>query len=305
MWFKNVLVYKLNVSLDLTDEELQEKLTQEAFIPCGSHDSSRFGWTTPLSAASDDLFFRSEGRILLCAKREDKVLPASVVRELLDDKVREIQEREDRPVHRKEKESLKEEIMFECLPRAFTRSRLTWGYLDTQLGLLCIDSSSHNRAEDWIKLLRTALGSLPVVPLQVVENPMRIMTRWLHGDPMPLGLQLGSECELREPGEEGSILRCKHQELLAEEMDAHLQSGKRVVKLLLHWDERLQVVVGEDLSMKRLKFADKLVTEAKDSAQGDKVAQFDADFALMAGTLAEFIPQLVESFGGMGDVGEV
>jgi DNA recombination-dependent growth factor C len=39
------------------------------------------------------------------------------------------------------------------------------------------------------------------------------------------------------------------------------------------------------------------VSEAQDSADGDKAAQFDADFALMTATFARFIPQLLSYFG--------
>ena len=44
---------------------------------------------------------------LLCAKREEKVLPSTVVNAQLDEKVRQISEAEGRSVPRKEKQNLK------------------------------------------------------------------------------------------------------------------------------------------------------------------------------------------------------
>ncbi|NHN39380.1 recombination-associated protein RdgC [Pseudomaricurvus alcaniphilus] len=297
MWFKNLLLYRFTSPFDHSTEELNQRLEKFAFSPCRSHDTSKYGWVSPMGELSDELQFSAQGRILLCARREEKVLPAAVIREKLDDKVKLIQAQEDRPVSRKEKETLKEEVIFDCLPQAFTRSNRTYGYIDVQNGWLCIDSSSYTKAEEWMKLLRDSLGSLPVVPVQVTESPSVVMTSWLRGEPLPENLLLGDECELREPREDGSIVRCKKQELLAEEIDPHLQAGKQVMKLALHWNDCLQLVLADDLAVKRLKFGEQLVSEAQDSANGDKAAQFDADFALMTGTLEQFIPQLLGYFG--------
>lgn len=246
---------------------------------------------------SQALHHAANGNLMMCARKEEKVLPASVIREKLDEKVKHIEDQEDRRVYRKEKDTLKEEIIFDCLPQAFTKTQRTFGYIDTQNGWLCIDSGSYNKAEEWMKLLRESLGSLPVVPVQVSESPAIIMTGWLRGDSMPEDLELGDECELREQREDGSIVRCKKQELLGEEIEPHLNAGKQVVKLALDWDETLKFMLADDLSIKRLKFGEQLITEAQESADGDKAAQFDADFALMTGTLQRFIPRLLNYFG--------
>ena len=297
MWFKNLLLYRFTAPFEYTTEELSELLVSNEFTPCRSQDTSKYGWVSPMGELSQELYFSAQGRVMLCARREEKVLPSSVIREKLEEKIKSIQTEEDRTVYRKEKETLKEEIVFDCLPQAFTRSQRTYGYIDIKNGWLCIDSSSYNKAEEWMKLLRESLGSLPVVPLQVSESPAIVMTSWLRGESMPERLLLGDECELREPREEGSIIRCKKQELLAEEIDLHLQAGKQVVKLALHWDESVQLILADDLSIKRLKFGEQLLTEAQDNAEGDKAAQFDADFALMAGAFERFIPDLLGYFG--------
>lgn len=301
MWFKNLLLYRFTSPFTCVVENLNELLEKNAFSPCRSHDTSKYGWVSPMGEQGDELHFSAQGRILLCARREEKVLPSAVVKEKLEEKIRSIEAEQDRPVYRKEKETLKEEIIFDCLPQAFTRSQRTYGYIDVQNGWLCIDSSSHNKAEDWMKLLRDSLGSLPVIPVQVSESPAVIMTSWLRGEPLPDHFELGDECELREQREEGSIIRCKKQELLAQEIDPHLQAGKQVVKLSMQWNDCLQLLVADDLSLKRLKFGEKLVSEARDMAEGDRAAQFDADFALMTGTLENFIPGLLAGFGGMNE----
>lgn len=297
MWFKNLLLYRFTSDFAIDANTLSEQLQALAFKPCGNRDLSQYGWVSPMGDLSEELYHSANGCYLLCARKEEKILPSTVIRDKLEEKLKLIEQQEDRRVQRKEKETLKEEIVFDCLPQAFTRSRRTYGYIDIKNGWLCLDSSSFTKAEEWMKLLRDSIGSLPVVPMQVSESPAVIMTGWLRGEPLPAKLELGGECELREQREDGSLVRCKNQELLGEEIETHLNAGKQVAKLVLQWDESLQFLLSDDLSLKRLKFGETLITEARDSADGDRAAEFDANFALMTGTLQHFIPELLGFFG--------
>ncbi|VEB42933.1 Recombination-associated protein rdgC [Chromobacterium violaceum] len=67
---------------------------------------------------------------MVSMRREDKVLPASVIRDFVEMKVQEIEDKELRKVGRKEKLALKEQITDDLLPRAFVRSGRTSAYLD-------------------------------------------------------------------------------------------------------------------------------------------------------------------------------
>ena len=53
--------------------------------------------------------------------------PSSVVAESVDERALEIEEREARSVGRKERRQLREQVLVELLPRAFTRSRRVSG----------------------------------------------------------------------------------------------------------------------------------------------------------------------------------
>ncbi|BFM15203.1 recombination-associated protein RdgC [Maricurvus nonylphenolicus] len=297
MWFKNLLLYRFTTPFELTAEQLEDQLDEHRFTPCGRHDKSRYGWVSPLSEKHTTLTHAANGCIMLCARKEEKVLPAAVIRERLNDKVSEIEAKEDRKVYGKEKEALKEDILHDCLPQAFTRSSRVYGYIAPQDGWLLIDASSPGKAEEFMKHLRESIGTLPVIPIQVKASPAIVMTEWLKQASLPEGLVLTDECELREPGDGGSVVRCKNQDLLSEEIDVHLNAGKQVVKLGLEWDEQIKLVLQEDLAVKRLKFDDKLVTESEEASGGDKLAQFDADFALMTATLKQFVPALLNYFG--------
>ena len=57
------------------------------------------------------------------------------------------------------------------------------------------------------------------------------MTQWLSGkQPLPSSFELGEECELREPGDEGGQVKVSRQELMSEETEVHLsgwQAGQQ------------------------------------------------------------------------------
>lgn len=295
MWFKNLTLFQLTEPFPYDATTLAAKLQAAPFRPCLSQELQTHGWVSPTGQQQGELVHAVGPFLLVCLKSEEKILPAAVVNELLAEKIEEIEEREARAVRRKEKDRLRDEIMQELLPRAFTRSRLHYAYLDTRGGWLVVNSSSRKAVELLTGMLRKTLGSLPIVPPKVAAAPAAVMTGWLK-DGAPAGVELADECELRDSGEGGGVVRCKRQDLRSEEIDAHLLAGKQVTRLALHWDGRLSVVLGDDLSVRRLRFADVVQEQLDDVEAADEQSLFDAQFALMTGELGEFLPRLLALF---------
>jgi recombination associated protein RdgC len=71
-----------------------------------------------------------------------------------------------------------------------------------------------------------------------------------------------------------------------------------VTKLSLDWQNRVQFVLCDDGSVKRLKFADELIQQNDDIDREDIAQRFDADFVLMTGELSSLINGLTTSLGG-------
>lgn len=297
MWFKNLLIYKITSPLSIQEHELNQLLEAEKFSPCGKLDPIKIGWSSPISQ-TDSLYHANNGCWIVCAKKQEKILPSGVIREKLDEKVHDIEQAEDRKIYRKEKDSLKDEIIFDCLPQAFTRSQKIYIAIDTRNGFLYVDSASYTKAEEVLKLLRQTLGSLPLIPLQTQDSPQQVMTSWLKTEEHPGDLQLLEECELKEPGEEGSVIKCRRIDLHSPEVKQHIESGSMVSKLALQWQDNFRCLLHEDLSIKRLKFEDRLIEESNDNSQGDPAAQFDSDFQLMMLSLREFTARIADYFGG-------
>ncbi|MDJ0739055.1 MAG: recombination-associated protein RdgC [Gammaproteobacteria bacterium] len=300
MWFRNLQLYRLIEPFAHSAESLHETLGGRAFKPCAGLDTHSLGWVPPAGREATERVHASNGRIMLCLRREDRILPASVVREHVDDKAEAIATAESRPVGRAERQRLRDEVMTDLLPRAFTRSSHQFAYIDPAAGWIVVDSATPNKAEALLGVLRETVGSLRVKPLAVTAAPSTVMTRWLEGTPAA-GFALGDECELKEPVDNGGIVRGRRIDLASAEVRSHLDAGMQVAKLAVTWQERIGCLLCDDLVVRRLRFLDLVMQEAADAAADDALARFDADFALMGMELARFIPDLVAAFGGIDD----
>ncbi len=298
MWFKNLQLYRFTKPFDLDASTLGQQLEQQAFVPCGSQDVTRSGWVPPLGRHGSEFVHSTNGYLMVCAKRQDKLLPSAVINEALEEKALEIESREARQLPRKERRALRDEVYFSLLPKAFVRSSLQFAYISPRDQLLVVDAASAKRAEELLQDLRDALGSLSVIPLVSKHQPIDVMTRWVSSAQIAAGFELGEECELRDNADISSVIRCKNQDLTSAEIVNHLKTGMHVSKLALNWQQRLEFVLDEKLVVKRLRFADMVQEQASDIEAADAAAQFDVDFSIMALELSAFTAALAEAFGG-------
>lgn len=299
MWFKNLRIYRFTQPFELTPDDLESLLAAKAFQPCGRQDLSKYGWTQPLGGNSDVFTHVSNGNILLCAQRQDKIIPGPVVKEAMQEKITAIEERDARKVYKKERDQIKDEVLLDLLPRAFTRTQRIYGFISPKEKLLLLDTASPTKAEEFLGHLRDALSTLPVIPPASKNLPADVMTHWLVEQQAPEPFVLDKECELANPLDTSNVIRCKGQDLDAEEMQQLLEAGKRCTKLAVQWKDSIRCVINEDLSLKRLRFEDVLIEQANESEAETREQQFDQDFAVMSLELIQLCKDLFKVFGGL------
>ena len=300
MWFRNLVPSRLREPIPYEPETADSRLSALAFTPCGAMEASRSGFVPPLGPDAP-LVHAASGALLLCLQEEAKLLPASVIREALDERISAVEAAEGRKVRKRERDRIRDEVVTDLMPRAFSRHKRTWGFIDTESGYLVVDAGSEKQAEHFVEQLREAWGELPVAPPETAEGPGTIMTRWLAQQQLPGDVALGEEAVLEDPSTEGCEVRVKRQDLTSGEMRAHIDAGKRVRRLAITYDDRLSGVLDTDLTLRRLKFHDVVREQAGDRSPESEAEQLDADFSLMALELRSLIPRIMQWFGGERD----
>lgn len=294
--FKNARLYRLDTPFPLDATELEERLGGRRFRPCGPVETATLGWAAPLGEDTAALVHAVSGCFLMCARKQERLLPSAAVAEALDERVGEVEAGEARDVGRAERRRLREQIINEMLPRAFTRSRRTLLYVDTEAGWLVLDAASEKQAEEIVSLLRETLESLPAKLPDPDKTPATVMTSWLLDGTAPADFVPADACELRDADDNSSVVRCSGQDLSSDEILNHMRAGKRATKLALEWDERLTFTLADDLSIKRLRVGEALL-EDLDNEDLDPAMRLDAEFAILALQMRQLIARLDEVFG--------
>jgi recombination associated protein RdgC len=283
MFFRNLTLFRFPTSLDLSD--LESRLATCALKPVGALELSSRGFIPPFGREAEALSHRIGDAIWLSVGSEDKLLPSAVVNDLLQKKLAELEQKEGRRPGGRTRKRLKEDLVHELLPRAFVRPGRTDAILDLEHGICVVDSSSRKQAENVVSEIRAALGSFPALPLNAEVAPRAVLTGWIAGEPLPDGLTLGDECELKDAADKGAVVKCQRQELTGDEIGKHLEAGKQVTRLALTLDDHVSFVLGEDLVARKFKLLEGAVDGLESTEREDLHAELDARFALMAGEL--------------------
>lgn len=299
MWFKNLQIFQLVEPFTLTAEKLHTQLLEHAARPCSKLERMHFGWVPPLGMDSEMLVHAVGNRYMLAARKEEKLLPTSVVREQVAIKIAEIERDESRKVGSREKRALFDQISINLLPQAFSKSQTTFAYIDKEKGWLIVDTSSRTRAEDVTVLLRNSLGSLKLSDVAVKISPAALFTRWLMDNDLPREFQLEDYCELQDPNAASTMIKCVNQDVTAKEVLGHIESGKQVIKLALTWQDRLSFILDNTMSVRRVRLLDLVQQQVQDVGAESAAEKFDADFAIFSAEFAEFLPRLWEIMGGL------
>lgn len=297
--FKTATLFRVHQQPEVAASELEEALSDHVSNPLHSSESKRIGWTQPGGRKSKVLLHEIQGQRLMTATRQERLLPASVVNDEVDERCADIEAKDGQPPGRKARQEIKEQVYEELLPRAFIRSKKIDLWWDTRRELICVNASSRQLAEEVLDLLRQTLGSLKVTPLATQELPIRGMTRWLsEPETRPNWLTLGDQAQFKSQGDDASFT-ARQADLEGDEVRTMLETGRQATKVAVELDGQASFVLQEDFTFKSIRFADKLIEEASDiDDDGDAIARVEADFVLMAGALAEIIEQMLEALGG-------
>jgi recombination associated protein RdgC len=298
MWFKNLVVYRLPADWSVAPAELEEKLAQRSLQPCGSFDMQSRGWVH--ASAAERYVHTTHGNHLIALGIEQKLLPASIIRQVATDRAKVIAEQQGFPVGRRQMRELKERVTEELRARALTRRSVTRAWIDPAHGWLVVDAAGSARADELIETLRDTLGSLAVTFLETERSPSAAMSAWLALGDAPLRFVIDQDLELQAVDQSKATIRYTRYPLEAREIRQHVTSGMAAMRLGLTWNDRISFVLTDKLQIKRVEF----LALDKDAPPQDgeereiaELEQFEIDFMLMAGELNQLLAELSQALG--------
>jgi recombination associated protein RdgC len=298
MWFRNLQIFRLTSDWAYSTDALSAALHKGLFHGCGATDRVARGWVPP--RGEGELVFSVEHQQLIALGIEQKLLPASVVRQYAQTKLAEIEAAQGYKPGRKQSREVIDQVEAELLPRAFVKRGLTYVWIDPVNRWLLVDASSSTRADEVMEHLKLSLGELPLTLIKTQIAPATAMTQWLAAGHAPGNFTIDRDCELQAAVEERAAVRYVRHNLDSDEVRSHIAGGKSATRLALTWNDRVSFVLTEQLQIKRLAFLDLLKEDAERQAENADDL-FAADFTLMCGELAQLLGHLLEVLGGEGE----
>lgn len=295
MWFRNLQIYRLPSPWNISAADLGFQLFRRRFQPCASQDQTSQGWAAP--CGGDQLVHIVGGQFLIALCIEQRLLPAAVVRQEAEQRAEHLAAEQGYKPGRKQMKDLREQILREFLPRAFTRRRNVLAWIDPVNGWLGIDAPSQARAEDLLGYLRDSLDTLPLALVRTEHSPARAMADWLADGSAPGEFRVDMDCHLRSITEEKREVAYKRG-LEDDQIREHIAAGKMPTRLAMTFNDRISFVLTEKLEIKRLDFLDVVKANVEESGAEDAQTMFDTTFALMTGELTRMLPALMDALGG-------
>lgn len=285
MNFRNVTLFQFPTACHL--DKLPWSLDDCALKPVGPLELSSRGFVSPYGRGDDRLVAAQGHAAWFTVGGEDRMLPGSVVNDLLAKKLEAIEKAEGRKPGGRTRKRIKDELITDLLPRAFVKPSRVDAVLLFDLGLLAIDTSSRKVAESVVSEIRRCLGSFPALPLNAELPPRAVLTSWLGGSEFyaaPESLDYGDEATLSDPVDRGATVKLARQELTSQEVTKHLEAGKQCTRLALTLDDHVSFTLGEDLVLRKFRLLD-AIDQLESTEREDLSAELDARMALFVGEL--------------------
>lgn len=296
-FFPALSIYHITKPLDL--EKFEERLAEVAYSPCDKHTMARVGFVSALHDTAKTLsYWLGQQHILLRVKIEERKVPPKEIRRHLDEKVKKMEEETGKNVGKKQQDDLKEEVIKELLPRAFSNFKTIPMWLDLVNQTLVVGSASANISDLCCALLRKAIGSLPVVPLSPRQRLDDVMTGWLRSefDTISASFMLGGKVVTGTTGAQAKVVE-RGGVWNSAPVNAALSDGHRVMAVSMCWRGIMSFNFNESTLITGIDMPGEYCLLPVRGGSEDAIDAMAANFTIAAGLLADFISELRDLIG--------
>lgn len=182
--FKNLSAFAYNPSFRPSLAEAIEAVEKQSFLPCGPTQRVSVGFTAPRHLPNSPLVESHQKHWFLEVTIEKRDLPGAVVNRHLEERLQDILDKTGRKPGAKAKKAIKEELVLELLPKAFTKIETLTLWLDPTRHLLSIDTCSKSKVELVTGLLCSTFPGFYLKPLNTAQSVSACTSAWLlDGEP--------------------------------------------------------------------------------------------------------------------------
>lgn len=297
---KGFVVYEVKGEVDLSEILKADNFEYRKYKIAQEDELSTIGFlpTVELECNEDGEIVREEEFVsefsdfqVVSIGSSKRKVPGNEVKKLVNQKIKDFIKQakdngeEEVKVDKDTKEMFKEEAIKELLPKCFVDEYQTYAFHDKTSGLFFVFSNSFKKAEQINGLIRSVIGSLPVVPLGV-EN-VDIGKKFSDFITVPLNDKITLE-DFAEIENDSGIVTFKKESLYSAEIAGEVleqSSDAFVSKIGLNYDGTLSFVVSNDLVFSNLKFESYLTVSGND---------FKSTFLLAANEVKDSTLELIK-----------
>lgn len=261
-------------------------------LPTGSQWSAA-GFAPVNADIREEMVWSAPGGVsVLNYMIHERQLTGATVREYVLARGKKIEEREGRPVYKKEYAQIKDEVLAELLPKAFIKHKRIITFVMGDL--LVVGASTAKNAEAFLCDLREAIDGLSVLPystkLAAPEVLKTLMTKGKLG-----ALKLGDSAKLVNDVKD--TVAFKGVDLSDDEPQTYLHNGFAVKELAVWLDVEMYCRVSDTYIFKGVKFAEDLIRTSHGDADGDPAALIDADVLMISETIRKLVANFEVNVG--------
>jgi recombination associated protein RdgC len=303
---KNVLFRVSRGGFSLRLHDLEKIASAVKFGELQPKEESRAGFVNPVNYEDCENFVaEANEHFTICLRTDTKSIPPAALKKTLNKLIRAHTSAKGSPPSKAQKNELKFAAKAELLPKALINTKLLYAHFDLVAGRLLVETTSAKAVDDLITLLckggMTTEQSGGLSALQTKGSPDTVLSSWVEvGHPSIAAFSFSQSCIMVEPVEKGPLAKVDRHDLSAEEVIHHINAGKLVREIGLHWAERLSFVLTRELGIKKLCSLGLIRNELKDASTGADPAKADeARFSILSSLIRMMLSEVLEAMGGL------
>lgn len=288
-YFQALNLYHISKPLDLT--QLEAQLAELRYQPASPQAFTAMGFVPALGDSATALVHQVGRHVLVRLCCEERTIPTPALKREIAAAVK-AREEAGFKLSKKDRDTIKDEVIERLLPRAFGKLTFNRIWIDTQAMTLAVDTCS-SHAETCLAILRKALGSLPVVPFSP-RFPLDLqMTQWLKGaEAMTAGFYIGQTVAMQGMAAIEQ-LKARSEGFATDSLIVKqaLELSHHVTQLAMLWRGHcMAFTLSDSGAITRIGMETEWCElPAPTNEVDDMLAAADANFVLATGILAEFV----------------